>query len=165
MAQVAADPALWITLIVMGLSLILMIVIPILPGQFIIWLAALSFGLVAGWPRLGWGTFLLLTGLMLIAALIDEIAGWLGAKTGGASWPGIAIGFLLGLVGLLLFNAFGALAGAALGIAGYEYHRQKDWRSAFKAAGGYLGGLLLSLAVRFGIGVVMVLIFAWRVWS
>jgi uncharacterized protein YqgC (DUF456 family) len=87
-----------------------------------------------------------------------------GAKTGGASWPGIALGLALGLVGLLLFNAVGALGGALLGIAGYEYHRNKDWKRSFKAAGGYLGGLLVSLVARFGIGVMMVIIFTWRVW-
>jgi uncharacterized protein YqgC (DUF456 family) len=92
MAELGADPIFIGTLIVMGLSLILMVVIPVLPGQFIIWLAALVFGLIVGWAKLGWTTFILLTTLMLLAAIIDEIAGWAGAKTGGASWQGIAIG-------------------------------------------------------------------------
>jgi uncharacterized protein YqgC (DUF456 family) len=69
------------------------------------------------------------------------------------------------MIGLLLFNAFGALIGAMLGIAGFEYLQNKDWKRSFKAAGGYLGGLLVSLVARFGIGVVMIIIFAWRVWQ
>jgi hypothetical protein len=45
--EITADPLLWVTLLVMGLSLVLMVVIPIVPGQFIIWLAGGS-GL---WPH------------------------------------------------------------------------------------------------------------------
>lgn len=121
------------------------------------------------WPRgrvgqIGLGDSPSFDCTLLIAAVIDELAGWVGAKTGGASWPGITIGLTLGLVGLLLFNAVGALMGALLRIAGYEYYRNKDWKRSFKAAGGYLGGLLVSLVARFGIGVVMVIIFTWQVW-
>jgi uncharacterized protein YqgC (DUF456 family) len=151
------------TLIAMGLSLILMIVIPVLPGQFLIWLAAVVFGWLAGWEVLGWTTFAILTALMLIGAGIDWVAGWVGARKGGASWPAIAIGLVLGLIGLIIFNAFGAVIGVIIGIAGYEYYRSRDWQRVRNAAGGYLLGQVVSLVARLALSITMVLIFVGRV--
>jgi len=64
---------------------------------------------------------------------------------------------------LVVFNAFGALLGILLGIVGYEFRRNGDWRQSFRAGGGYLLGLLVSLVVRFFIAVAMVGVFALRV--
>jgi uncharacterized protein YqgC (DUF456 family) len=154
--------AIW-TLIAMGVTLLFMIIIPILPGQFLIWLEALIFGLLAGWEVLGWGTFGVLTVIMLLAALIDAIAGWWGARRGGASWPAIATGLVVGLIGLVVFNAIGAIIGVLVGIAGYEYWQHKDGNRAWKAAVGYMTGLLVSLVVRVGAAILMIYLFAQRV--
>jgi len=148
------------TLLVMAVSLGLMLVIPVLPGQFIIWLAALIYGLLAGWDTMGWPVFLLLTVGMVAAAAIDFAAGWLGAKKGGATTKAIIVGLAAGLVGLIVFNAFGALIGVLGGIVGYEYSRDKDFQRALRAGGGYLLGLLVSLIARFLIAVGMVVLFA-----
>jgi len=163
MDHILSDPLLLGAFIVMGLSLLAMLAIPILPGQFIVWLIALVYALIAGWPVLGWGTFIVLTILMLLAGLVDELAGWLGAKGGGASWKAIAAGFVLGFVGMSLFNLPGAILGALIGIAYVEYRKNKDWNQSFKAAGGYVAGLLGSFIIRFGIAVLIVIIFAFRV--
>jgi len=149
-----------VVLVVMVVSLVLMVVIPVLPGQFLIWLAALGYGLLAGWEKLGWLLFLLLTAGMLAAAVIDLIAGWMGAKRGGASTRAIVMGFALGVIGLIVFNVFGALVGIFGGIVGYEYLQSKDGRRALKAGVGYLGGLLVSLVARFFIALGMVGLFA-----
>jgi uncharacterized protein YqgC (DUF456 family) len=163
MSHILSDPFLTGAFIVMGLSLIAMLAVPILPGQFIIWLAALIYGLIAGWPVLGWGTFIILTVLMLIAGLTDEVARWVGARGGGASWTAIAAGFILGAIGMILFEFVGAILGAVVGIAYVEYRKNKDWNRSLKAAGGYVAGWLGSLVIRFGIAVLMVIIFAIRV--
>ena len=163
MSHLLSDPLLIGAFIVIGLSLIAMLAIPILPGQFIIWLTALIYALIAGWAVLGWVTFILLTVLMLMAGLLDEVAGWLGAKGGGASWTAIVVGFILGFIGMSLFNFVGAILGAVAGIVYVEYRKNKDWNRSLKAAGGYVAGWLGSLVARFGIAVVMVIIFAFRV--
>jgi hypothetical protein len=136
-----------------------------LPGQFIIWLAAVIYGLLAGWENLGWPVFFILTLATLIASIIDLFAGWWGAKRGGASNRAIIAGFAVGLIGLIIFNALGALIGILLGIAGYEYleDSDRDWQRALKAAGGYLVGLLVSLVVRFFIALGMVIFFVVQV--
>jgi len=163
MSHILSDPFLTSALIVMGLSLIAMLAIPILPGQFIIWLTALVYGLIVGWSVLGWGTFVTLTVLMLIAGLTDEVARWVGARAGGASWKAIAAGIALGLLGMIVFELPGAILGAIIGIAYVEYRGNKDWKRSLKAAGGYVAGWLASFVVRFGIVVLMVIIFMYRV--
>ena len=163
MSEILANPILTGALIVMGLTLIIMLAIPVLPGQLIIWLTALIFGLLAGWEILGWSTFILLTVLMIIAGLTDEVGKWLGAKSGGASWPAIVIGLITGFIGMLIFELPGAIIGALLGITWYEYRKDKNWKRSFKAAAGYVAGLLASFVVRFGIAVGMVVIFTIRV--
>lgn len=162
MIDAANTPLFTGTLIAMGVSLILMVVIPVLPGQFLIWLAALIYGLLTGWETLSGGAFFVLTALMVLAAGIDLVAGWMGAKRGGASWPAIAVGLVLGLGGLIIFNAIGAIIGVLLGITGYEYYQNRDWPQSWRAGVGYLGGLLVSLAIRFVISLVMVGIFIWQ---
>ena len=151
-----------ITLTAMGVSLILMVVIPVLPGQFLIWLAALIYGLLTGWEPFGLGMFVIISVLAIIASILDMVAGWAGAKRGGAGWAGIMWGAIVGLVGLIFFNALGALVGGIVGLLGYEYYRSEDWGQAWRAAKGYLWGLIASLIVRFVISVVMVGLFYWQ---
>lgn len=147
-------------LLIMVISLILMVIIPVLPGQFIIWLAAMGYGALAGWEKLGWGIVAVLTFGMAAAAVIDAIAGWWGAKKwGGATTKAILCGLGASLIGLIFFNAIGALVGVMVGICGYEYWQDKDWRRALKAGGGYMLGLLVSLVIRFFIALGMVGLF------
>ena len=151
-------------LMLMGISLLAMIVIPVLPGQFIIWLLAMVYGFLVGWDALGGWVIAILTLLMLLAAAVDAVAGWWGARRGGAGGTAIVVGLVVGFLGLIFLNAPGALLGVLLGIVAVEMLKNgKAWRSAFRAAGGYLLGLLVSLVVRFFIALVMVGVFALRV--
>lgn len=155
----ASATLLSITLLAMGVCLAAMIFVPVLPGQFGIWLAAVLYGLAVGWETLGWPVFIILTLITLLAMVVDQIAGWWGAKRGGASWKGVVTGWLVGLVGLLFFNAIGAIAGFLLGLIGYEYYQTREWEKAWRAAKGYLLGQLLSLVVRLALAVWMIGIF------
>jgi uncharacterized protein YqgC (DUF456 family) len=150
------------TLIVMGVSLVLMIVIPVLPGQFIIWLAALGFGYLTEWKTLTVGTFIILTLLTLIATILDVAAGWIGAKKGGAGWVSITLGLVLGFVGLIFFNAIGAILGTLIGIVGWEYYLDGNWQRAWRAGWGYLTGLLVSLVGRVALSLIMIGLFFWQ---
>lgn len=85
-----------------------------------------------------------------------------GARKGGASWLTILIALLSGLLGTILFPPFGGLIAAPLAIFGLEYLRQREWRKAGKAVGGLAIGWGMTLLVRFGIGVLMMI--CWWVW-
>ncbi len=158
----ATDALLSITLAVMIISLVVMVILPVLPGQLGIWLAATIYFWIESRDaeiEFRWGLFLILTILVLIALVLDQIAGWWGARHGGASWSGLILGLVAGIVGLIFFNAIGAILGFLLGMVGYEYFLQRDWQHAFSTAKGYLLGQLVSLVARLAIAVGMVVIF------
>jgi len=138
------------------------VVLPALPGLALIWLAALGYGLLAGWGASGPWLFGLIT-LLGLAGLGSEL--WVtsaGARVAGASGWSVLAGIVLGLIGLLFFSPIGAVIGLTLGILGGEYLRLKDWRKALSAAGGTLAGCGVSYGVKLLLGIVM--IGAWAAW-
>jgi uncharacterized protein YqgC (DUF456 family) len=138
------------------------VVLPALPGLALIWLAALGYGLLAGWGASGPWLFGLIT-LLGLAGLGSEL--WVtsaGARVAGASGWSVLAGIVLGLIGLLFFSPIGAVIGLTLGILGAEYLRLKDWRKALSAAGGTLAGCGVSYGVKLLLG--MVMIGAWVAW-
>lgn len=138
------------------------VVLPALPGLALIWLAALGYGLLAGWGASGPWLFGLIT-LLGLAGLGSEL--WVtsaGARAAGASGWSVLAGIVLGLIGLLFFSPIGAVIGLTLGILGGEYLRLKDWRKALSAAGGTLAGCGVSYGVKLLLG--MVMIGAWVAW-
>ena len=138
------------------------VVLPALPGLTLIWLAALGYGLLAGWGASGPWLFGLIT-LLGLAGLGSEL--WVtsaGARVAGASGWSVLAGIVLGLIGLLFFSPIGSVIGLTLGILGGEYLRLKDWRKALSAAGGTLAGCGVSYGVKLLLGIVM--IGAWAAW-
>lgn len=140
------------------------VVVPLLPDIWLIWLAALGYGLLAGFD--GWVggiamTFITL--LMIVGVIADVAMSHAGAASGGASWQGILASFVLGTVGLFIFPPVGPLVGALVGLFLVEYFRQeKDVQKAWRAIKGYAAGCGLSMIVRLGIAGVMILI--WGIW-
>jgi uncharacterized protein YqgC (DUF456 family) len=47
--------------------------VPIVPGLVIMWLGALGYGLFAGFGVLGWIMFALITILMIVGSVVDNI--------------------------------------------------------------------------------------------
>jgi hypothetical protein len=159
--------------LLIGLTLFVMLVgvagviIPVLPDVWLIWLAALGYGLLAGFS--GWvgGVALtVLTGLALAGVAADLLLSHAGAARGGASWQAIVASFALGLAGLLVLPPIGPLAGALLGLFGVEYLQNgRDVRRAWRAVTGYAAGCGVSVIVRLGIALAMVLTWGLWVWS
>lgn len=162
---------LFVTLFVMMVGLIFTI-IPPLPGTVIIWAAAVMYGLLLGWEKLGWIAFGLLTFFMLVGIVADMLAGQFGAKMGGASCLAVAIGtvvgFTLGIIGSLigtplvgcLVGVFGTLAGIVL----VERIRHSDWKTAVDATKGYMAGTTAGIMAKITSGIIMFGIFVVTVW-
>jgi len=155
----------FITLLIMLIG-VAGVILPLLPDIWLIWLAALGYGLLAGFD--GWvgGIAMTLITLLTIIGLIADIAmSHAGAVSGGASWQGILASFALGTVGLFIFPPIGPLVGAVLGLFLVEYFRQKkDVQKAWRAITGYAAGCGLSMIVRLGIAILMILIWGAWVW-
>jgi hypothetical protein len=158
----AATIALTLTLIAMLLGII-GIVLPIIPGTVLVFLAALVYALVEGFHAIGWPTLVVLGLLAFVATTADIWASSIGAKMGGASGWSILTGLIGGLVGFLLFTLPGAIVGAILGVLLVEMIRVGDWRQALKAGSGWAIGWVLSTVLQLGIGLTMVAIFLWQV--
>ena len=139
------------------------LIFPILPGLLIIWVAALVYGLAQGFS---WGSgaiFAVMTVLMLVGSVIDNVIMGASARQQGASWIAIAIATVLGIAGSVVFHPFGGLIAALLGIFGYEFVRLKDWRKALESTKGMAIGCGWSTLVRAGIGALMIGL--WIAWA
>jgi uncharacterized protein YqgC (DUF456 family) len=158
--------------LLIGLTLFVMLIgvagvlIPVLPDVWLIWLAALAYGLIAGFD--GWSGGIAMTVLTLLAVagvIADVLLSHAGAAESGASWQAIAASFVLGLVGLPLFPPIGSLVGAMLGLFGVEYLQNgRDVRRAWRAVTGYAAGCGVSVVARLGIALAMVLMWGLWVW-
>lgn len=163
---------LFITLFVMLLGLLVNFLPIFIPGTLVMWAAALFYGLVLGWDKLGWVAFSLITFFMLLGLIADAVAGHFGAKMGGASWlavfTGAVLGLVLGLVGSIigtpLVGCLAGLVGAVGGVLWIEYRRNKDWDAAMKATKGYLAGSAAGLLAKFTSGIFMFGVFLARVY-
>ncbi len=159
----------WLDVGTFGLTLFIMLVglvgliIPIFPGMVVIWLAALGYGVVTGFGTLGIVIFVFTTFLMIVGVTIDEVMMGAGARKGGASWGTILVGLIAGVIGTFVFPPIGGLIAAPVAILLMEYWRERDWQRAWRATRGLALGWGLSFVVRFGIGVLMILL--WFIWA
>ena len=151
-----------ITFIIMAVGLI-GLVVPIFPGIFVIWLAALGYGVITGFTTLGWVLFVLLTLLMITGATIDNVLMGAKAHKEGAAWYTLALGMLAGILGTIIFPPFGGLIAAPLVVWLLEYLRQRDVGKALASLRGLAIGWGASFVVRFMLGLAMIGI--WLVWA
>jgi uncharacterized protein YqgC (DUF456 family) len=162
MEQPVAHIALALALLVMLAGLI-GIVLPVIPGTVLIFVAAFFYALAEGFRTIGWPTLVVLGLLAIVATTADIWASTVGAKLGGASGWSVVVGLVGGFVGFLIFTLPGAIIGAILGVLLTEIVRVGDWRQALRAGSGWVIGWVLSTVLQLGIGLAMVAIFVWQV--
>ena len=160
--------AFWVALGAMVVGL-LGVVLPVIPGVGFIWLVALVYAIVERFATVDGITFAALTVLGVIGVTADLWMSQAGAKVGGASITSMLVAIAAGSIGAVLGAAFlgigavpGAIVGAFLGVVLAEWYQRRDWREAFKAAGGWLVGCTLSGVVQFFIALLMIVIFIWQ---
>ena len=149
----------WIILSVMLFGLFSLL-IPILPGLVIIWVAGLVYGLVTGFNLTGGIIFAVMTLLMIAGSLVDNVLMGASARKTGASWLSILVALAAGLVGSLLWPPLGGLFAALVGIFLVEFYRLRDWRKAWDSTRGMAVGCGWSVVVRLLFGVVMIGLYA-----
>jgi uncharacterized protein YqgC (DUF456 family) len=152
------DTLLWIlsgSLILVGFA---GIVLPALPGTFLV-LAGIVLGAwIDDFTRVGWFAVAAVTVLAVLAWLMDYVAALLGAKRAGASRlalvgaaVGTVAGIFMGLVGVL----FMPLVGAALG----EFIARRQHGQALRVGFATWLGLLAGMLAKFVLAFMMVGIF------
>ena len=139
------------------------LIIPIFPGNVVMWLAALVYGLVFGFGKLGGILFGIITLLMIGAVSADNILMGTKAREKGASWGSIILALLAGIVGTIVLPPIGGLIAAPLVLYLMELNRLQNADEAKAVVKALLVGWGLAFVVRFGIGLVMFAL--WGIWT
>jgi uncharacterized protein len=158
----AGQIALNVILLAVMLFGLISLIIPIMPGLTIIWVAVLVYAIVNG---LNWGTgviFAIITILMVVGGFVDNLFMSAGAKKTGASWLAIVVAVVAGLVGSIIWPPLGGIVLALLGIFVVEIIRVRDLRKAWASTRGMALGCGTAVFVRMGMGVVMIAL--WGLW-
>jgi uncharacterized protein YqgC (DUF456 family) len=162
----------WLNLTIFGLTQFFMLVgmfglvVPVFPGLVVMWIACLGYGITTGFEStLGIILFILLTVLMIVGSVVDNLLMGVGARRGGASWSTILVALLAGVIGTLIFPPFGGIIAAPLAILLLQYIRIRDWHKAWEVLRGLMTGWGLSFVVRFMIGVLMMGLWWFWVWK
>jgi uncharacterized protein YqgC (DUF456 family) len=149
----------------LAVMLVGLLVLPLLPGLVIIWVAALGYGLAAGFGTLGWSMFAILTVLMLGGSIIDNILMGTSAHKEGAPWWAILLATVAAIAGSIFIPGWiiSGIMSALLTLFAIEWIRRKDWRKALVSIKGMMIGWGWAFVVRFIIG--MVMIGLWLIWA
>ena len=139
------------------------LVIPIFPGNVVMWLAALVYGLVFGFGRLGGILFAIITVLMLAAVMADNVLMGAKAREKGASWGSIILALVAGVIGTIVLPPIGGIIAAPLVLYLMELQRLGNSDEAVNVVKALLIGWGLAFVVRFGIGIVMFAL--WGIWA
>ena len=158
------DPWLIVALVLMFIGLV-GVILPLVPGIGLVYLAALLYAFIEGFARIGPITLTVLTVLAVVGVTADLWLSGLGAKVGGASVWALLGGLVGFLVGFIFFSLPGAIVGSVAGVIAVEMWRVGDWQKALESGGGWLLGWLLSTVVQLSIALIMIATFLWQVWQ
>jgi uncharacterized protein len=142
------------------------LIIPVLPGLVIIWVPALVYGIITGFNWTSGILFAIMTVLMLVGNVVDNVIMGAKARQQGASWLAIGIAIVLGIIGSIVFPPFGGLIAALIGLFAVEYFRLRDLQKAVDSTRSMAIGCGWAAVIRFGIGIIMILLWgAWILWA
>ncbi len=151
-----------ITVIVGQLGL----VIPIFPGNIIIWVATLIYGIVYGFGQLGAILFAAITILTILAMTADNILMGAKAKEKGAAWSSIIMALASAVVFTFVFPPIGGIIAAPLVLFLLEFRRLGDSKQATEVVKALALGLGLSFVARFVLGLIQIGLWgAWAYWG
>ena len=139
------------------------LIIPVFPGLVINWVAILIYGIVSGFGIKGWIIFILVTILMIVGNVIDNVLMGKKARESGASWLSIGTGYIASILVSLILSPIAGLAAAPVGVFLVEFIRRKGWHKALHVSWSLMVGWGWSIAIRITIGIVMIGL--WMIWT
>jgi uncharacterized protein YqgC (DUF456 family) len=151
-----------ITLLVMALGAV-MVLLPLIPGLVLIWLAALAYDLIRGFTWRSGIVLLVLTVLMIVGSTTEFWLSSAGARRGGASGWAVLAAVVASVVGLVFLNALAAVLLPALAVLAVEYVRVRDVRHAARAGRDYLIGWFFSTGIELMVALLMIALWLWQV--
>ena len=137
-------------------------VVPFVPGLGLVWLAALAYGLAAGFGVAGWIVFPAITTLGLGGLAAGIVLPHRGARSGGATSLSLTLGAAMAIVGFFVVPIVGLPLGGVLGIFVGELIRTQDATLAWRATSATLKGFGLATLAEVAFGLAMVTV--WLIW-
>ena len=151
----------WFLLVVMVMGL-LALVVPIFPGNTVIWAASLVYLLVDGFDGRAALFFIPMTLLTVAALAADNVLMGAKARQAGAAWTSIGIALVAALVTSIVLTPLGGLVAAPLTLFLVEYIRNRqDADKAWKITSGLMMGCGWAIFVRFGLGLLTIGLYMW----
>jgi uncharacterized protein len=156
----------WVITILAGTAIaigIAGVILPILPGLWLIWGAALVYGLVVGFDAWGWAAMAIITAL---AGAGTGVVYYLPVRktreAGLPQWGQLLIaGFAV--VGFFVVPIVGAFLGLALGALLVALVVERDVGNALGVAWATLVEMLKGAAVQLGVALLMAVV--WGLWA
>lgn len=139
------------------------LIVPIFPGLIVIWVLALLYGILSGFGMLGAVLFVVITVLAILGEISDNLLMSKKARQEGARWLSIAFAFVAGIVCSIVFTPLAGIAAALGGLFLAEFVSSKDYRKALAVTKGMAIGWGWSFVARFGIGLMMIAL--WAIWA
>lgn len=133
-----------------GLALVF---VPLFPALAYMFLVSLLYGVLNRFDVLSGQELTILGAVTLTGIIIDQLAGILGAKWGGATRKGMLWGFCAAVVGSLVGSPLLGFVGLFVAILAAEISQFRGRREAMRAATGavigMLAGWLTNIALAF----------------
>lgn len=156
----------WAATVLVGIGIavgIAGVILPILPGLWLIWGASLLYGFLVGFDGWAWPALVAITAL---AAVGTAIIYYLPAmKSGEVGMPGWAQLFIAGcaVVGFFVIPIVGAIVGVVVGTAAVAMVVERDLRNAGGTAWAMLVEILKAAAIQLAIALAMAGV--WGLWA
>ncbi len=151
--------------IVLGVVMVLGLLgllIPLIPGLSIIWLAVLVYALIHGFNLWSGIIFGVITLFVVFGNIVDNLLMGTTAHGRGASWLGVGLALLAGFVISFILSPLGGMAAALVVLFVVEAIRLKEMKQAWKSTSGFLIGYGKAILARMAIG--LVIIGLWLLW-
>jgi uncharacterized protein YqgC (DUF456 family) len=143
------------------------LVIPIFPGLIVMWIGTLVYAIIqssnGNMTWVGWLIFALITILMIAGNVVDNIIIAKHMRNKDVPWSSIILSFVAGIIVSLFFTPVAGVIASPVGLFLAEWRRVKDKQIAFDNTKAWLTGWGWSFLAVFGIGVVMILL--WALWA
>lgn len=138
------------------------LVIPIFPGNLVIWIGSLLYGLVTGFDGRAIWFFSFISLLSVAAFSADNLLMGAKAKQAGAAWSSLGISLVAAIVASIFFTPLAGLVAAPSFLFLAEYFRnQRDSKLAWEITRELMIGYGWAFIVRFGLGFVSIGLYLW----
>lgn len=147
---------------VMALGLI-GVVVPFLPGLFLILATAFVYGLLVGFDSIAVAVLVVMSVLVAISIIKSVVIPSRAAAESGASMLSQVGAVIGGVIGFFVIPVFGLILGALAGMIATELAMKGNWDEAWAATKGAAKGFGISALIDLGLGTIMIA--AWSVWA